>query len=383
MRIGVDFRPVLFSRTGIARYVAELVKGLGALGALDLDLRLHGDAFRRELDPVRAARIVRLGRARLYRRRIPGRLQRLLGPLGRTVDRRLDVELFHHTDLAIPPVGAVPTVVTLHDLAFEVDPSFHEPAFRRDVAPRVRAVVERAAKVITPSAETARRLGEFYGVERDRVAIVPHAADHMLAPDDAADEEEVRRLLDAAGVRSPYVLSVGTIEPRKNHLRLLRAFERFAARRPHGLVLVGRWGWLCDDVRAALAPLVAAGRAVHLETLHDRFLPGLYDAAEFSIYPSLYEGFGLPVLEAMARGCPVVTTEGGALPEVAGSAAVACDGSSEEALEAALACVADDPSLRRSLAAKGRARAAEFSWLRSAAAHLDVYREVVRRSGGG
>lgn len=380
MKVGVDFRPVLFSRTGIARYVGELVKGLGALDAPDLDLRLHGDAWSRELDPARAARIVRAGGATLYRRRIPGRVQRVLGSLGplrRTVDRRLGVELFHYTDLAIPPVGDVPTVITLHDLAFEVDPSFHEPAFLRDVPERVRAVVARAARVITPSEETAAQLRDRYGVPDRRLAVVPHAADHMLEPDDPADAAEVRRALGAAGVFAPFVLSVGTIEPRKNHVRLLDAFARFARSRPHVLVLVGRWGWLCDDVRRRLAPLVAAGRAVHLEDVDDRLLPGLYDAAEFSVYPSLYEGFGLPVLESMARGCPVVTTDGGALKEVAGDAAVRFDARDDEALEAALARMADDESLRRSFAEKGRAHAATFSWRRAAAAHLEVYREAI------
>lgn len=377
MKIGIDFRPVLFSRTGIARYVGEVVSGLGRLGASDLDLRLFGDAWSREIDPARAARIVREGRATLVRRRFPGRLQRFLGPLGGTVARRLGVDLFHVTDLAVPPLGDVPLVITIHDLAYEVDPSFHGAAFRRDVPARVRRVIDRAARVVTPSEETARQLRDRYGVEEPRLAVIPHAADHVRDPVDVAAAEEVGAWLSRAGVASPFVLSVGTIEPRKNHLRLLDAFERFAEGRSHTLVVAGSWGWEVDAVRERMSPMVEAGRVVHLDAFEDRLLPGLYDAAESMVYPSLYEGFGLPVLEAMERGCPVVTTSGGALGEVAGDAAVIVDGTDVAALAGALGRVADDPALRRDLAGRGRRRAAAFSWRRSAEAHLDLYRDVL------
>ncbi len=375
MRIGIDARPLLVSRTGIGRYVAELVRALGALGAGG-DLLLYGDSWRPIQDAERVAEIVAQSGARLCRRHLPGRLARLLGRFGRGVDLRLGgVDVFHHTDLVFPPVARARTVVTVQDVVFDIDPSFHEPGFRRAVAPRLRAALEKASAVIVPSKETREQVAARYAVPAEKLHLVPHGAEHVLAPG-AAAASEVEELLECAKVARPYILSVGTIEPRKNHVRLLAAFERLTSALPHTLVLAGGFGWLCAEARARIAALSRTGRVVHFADLEDRFLPGLYQRADFTVYPSRYEGFGLPVLESMALGVPVVTTRGGALPEVGGDAAVYAGAEDEAALAEAMLRVAESAELRQRLAAAGKEQAAAFSWRRSAEAHAAIYRAV-------
>ncbi|MBI4878562.1 MAG: glycosyltransferase family 4 protein [Planctomycetes bacterium] len=375
MRVGIDARPLLFSRTGIGRYVAELVRALGALG-VGGDLLLYGDSWRPVEDAERVAGLIEQSGAALRRRRMPGRLARLLGRLGRGVDLRLGgVDVFHHTDLVFPPVTRARTVVTVQDVVFDIDPSFHEQGFRRAVAPRLRAALAAASAVIVPSRETRDQVAARYSVPEERLFLVPHGAEHVLAPG-AAAAHEVERLLERAKVARPYILSVGTIEPRKNHLRLLAAFQRASNALPHTLVLAGGFGWLCAEARARIAALRRGGRVVHFADLEDRFLPGLYQGADFTVYPSLYEGFGLPVLESLALGVPVVTTRRGALPEVGGDAAVYADAEDEADLAETMRRVATDADLRLRLAEEGKKQAAAFSWRRSAEAHAAVYRDV-------
>lgn len=372
MRVGIDVRAALLSRTGIARYVTELTAALGALAAPELDLVLFGDSLAAaQNEPGRLA--ARSG-GRLVRARLPGRLYRTLGRLGVSVEARTGrLDVFHHTDLVFVPVRRARTVVTVHDVAFDVDRRFHGADFRRDVPGRLAAALAGAAAVVVPSAETGRQVVARYGVAEERITVVPHGADHARVAADPAAVQDAGDLLRARGAAGPVILCVGTLEPRKNHLRLLAAFDRFAREHPHVLVLAGGFGWLCDDVRARLAA-APKDRVVHLPAADDRLLAALHAVAEFTVYPSLYEGFGLPVLESMARGVPVLTTRRGALPEVGGDAVEECDPEDVLSIERGLARLAGDPARRQELAARGTARAAAFTWRRSAAAHLAIYR---------
>ena len=377
MNVGIDARPMLFSRTGIGRYVAELVRALGRMGEGD-SLRLYGDAWRPILDRARIETLVAESGARLSSARIPGRITTLLGRFGFGVEGRLGgVDLFHFTDLVFPPVRRARTVVTIQDLVFEINPSFHGDRFRRSVTDRLRVVAERADRVIVPSHETLRQVTERYHVPEERLSLIPHAADHMLEAQ-GISWESFEPWATAQGIRRPYLLCVGTLEPRKNHARLLTAFARFSTGRPHMLVLVGGFGWLVDDLEERLARLAPEGRVLHLPDLDDRLLPALYDHAELNVYPSLYEGFGLPVLEGMARGAPTVTTRRGAIPEVGGDAVRYFEAEDVESLAQALADLADSDDERARLARAGRERARTFSWAESAREHLRVYQEVCR-----
>jgi glycosyltransferase involved in cell wall biosynthesis len=283
-----------------------------------------------------------------------------------------ELDLVHATSAAVPPVRGRPLVATVHDLAFRHYPDAYPPAGRRYHERSARIVAAEAARVLVPSEATARDLAELYGVDRGRVAITPLGVEVPADPDRAG----AGRLLRDLGVRGPFLLAVGTLEPRKNLPRLLDAFGQVAGELPdHWLVVVGPVGWgprlrpTWDSVRVKLAGPVG-----------DRLLHALYQAADGLAYPSLYEGFGLPVLEAMANGIPVLTSDRSSLPEVAGDAALLVDPLDREAIAAGLVRLAGDAELRGRLVEAGRRRAAGFSWRATAAATWAVYREVAERA---
>jgi glycosyltransferase involved in cell wall biosynthesis len=279
-----------------------------------------------------------------------------------------DLDLVHATSAAVPPTRGRPLVATVHDLAFRHYPEAYPAAGRRYHERSARIVADEAARVLVPSEATARDLAELYGVDRGRVTITPLGAEVPPDPDRAG----AQRLLHDLGVRGPFLLAVGTLEPRKNLPRLLDAFGEAAAGLPdHWLVVVGPVGWgprlrpTWDSVRVKLAGPVG-----------DRLLHALYQAADGLAYPSLYEGFGLPVLEAMANGTPVLTSDRSSLPEVAGDAALLVDPLDRAAIAAGLVRLAGDDALRRRLVEAGRRRAAGFTWRATAAATWATYRQV-------
>jgi glycosyltransferase involved in cell wall biosynthesis len=282
-----------------------------------------------------------------------------------------DLDLVHATSAAVPPTRGRPLVATVHDLAFRHYPEAYPAAGRRYHERSARIVAGEAARVLVPSEATARDLAELYGVDRGRVTITPLGVEVPAEPDRAGAE----RLLRDLGVRGPFLLAVGTLEPRKNLPRLLDAFGEVAAGLPdHWLVVVGPVGWgprlrpTWDSVRVKLAGPVG-----------DRLLHALYQAADGLAYPSLYEGFGLPVLEAMANGTPVLTSDRSSLPEVAGDAALLVDPLDRAAIAAGLVRLAGDQALRRRLVEAGRRRAAGYTWRATAAATWATYRQVAER----
>ena len=282
------------------------------------------------------------------------------------------LDLVHATSAAVPPTRGRPLVATVHDLAFRHYPEAYPAAGRRYHDRSARIVAAEAARVLVPSEATARDLAELYGVDRGRVTITPLGVELSDEPDHAG----ARRLLGELGVRGPFLLAVGTLEPRKNLPRLLAAFGEVTDELPdHWLVVVGPVGWgprlrpTWDLVRVKLAGRVGDG------VLH-----ALYQAADGLAYPSLYEGFGLPVLEAMANGTPVLTSDCSSLPEVAGGAALLVDPLDRAAIAAGLVRLVGDAALRDRLTEAGRRRAAGFSWRATAAATWATYREVAERA---
>jgi glycosyltransferase involved in cell wall biosynthesis len=282
-----------------------------------------------------------------------------------------ELDMVHATSAAVPPTGGRPLVATVHDLAFRHYPDAYPAAGRRYHDRSARIVAGEAARVIAVSQATAHDLTELYGVEPGRITVVPLGAD----PPGPGDQAAAARLLGDLGVRGPFLLAVGTLEPRKNLPRLLAAFGEVTDELPdHHLVVAGPVGWgptlrpTWDSVRVKLAGPVG-----------DAVLHALYRGADGLAYPSLYEGFGLPVLEAMANGTPVLTSDRSSLPEVAGDAALLVDPLDRAAIAAGLVRLAGDEALRRRLVEAGRRRAAGFTWRATAAATWATYRQVAER----
>jgi glycosyltransferase involved in cell wall biosynthesis len=377
MRVTIDLSAAAHGRGGIGRYCARLAAALIRQPGVQLRALYNAPRSARlpaDLAALPAVRVPlgdkpwRAGLAAAQLLRIP--LDRWLG----------DCDVYHATDHLLPPLG-VPTVFTVHDLAFLVEPQTHLPTNRLYLAAMMPRYARAASAVIAVSEATRRDLLRYYRLPPERVRVVHLGVEPEFRPLDAATARA--RVAKRYGLAGPYVLFVGTLEPRKNVRALLAAFAALVrapsdANRspPLQLAIAGAPGWWYDDLYRWVRARGLDSLVRFLGRVADADLPALYSACAAFAYPSLYEGFGLPPLEALACGAPVVCSDRSSLPEVVGDAALQIDPTRPAALAAALRRVLDDESLRQTLRARGLARAAGFTWGRTAAGTLTVYEQV-------
>jgi glycosyltransferase involved in cell wall biosynthesis len=289
---------------------------------------------------------------------------------------RLSWEMVRHRpDVLFIPAHVVPaihpraTIVTIHDLGYLHFPDAHPALSRRYLDLSTRWSARAARRVIAVSAATRDDLVATLDVPAAKVSVVHHGVRPVACLADSERRDRRERL----GITQPYVLFVGTVQPRKNLQRLIQAFAHVvAAGLPHRLVIVGRMGWLTEPIRAEVVALDLTDRIHFAGYVPDDDLPALYCGADAFAFPSLYEGFGMPVLEALACGVPVVASDTTSLPEIVGDAGVLIDPLDEAAIGDALVRVLADASLRARLAVAGPERAAHFSWERCARETLAV-----------
>jgi glycosyltransferase involved in cell wall biosynthesis len=371
LRVGLNGEP-LFQRvaTGAGVYTLALCRALAAIGHRGDVVLFHAEhaLVPAEVDALGLARCAfGMERDALYRSWAEQRR-----PIPQSICGRLDV--VHATGPTVPPGGNAPVVTTLHDLAPLRFPD-HYPRRTRLVLKRGAQVAAREAdRIICPSEATAAEVEELLAVDRERLRVVPHGVD--IAPPDA---DAARDFVSRRGISEPYVLWVGTQEPRKNVQAVLDAFAHVAAADPSvTLVLHGPQGWLGHELTDGIRRRRLDARArVSEGQLTREELAALYARALVFVFPSLYEGFGLPVLEAMACGTPVVASNRSAVTESAGDAALLVDPTDVQALASAIERLVADEEGRADYAARGRARAAVFTWTETASRTWSVYEELV------
>jgi glycosyltransferase involved in cell wall biosynthesis len=376
MRIGIDYTAAARQGAGIGRFTREIIRHAMLLDDQN-EYRLMV-AGREPIPPSRlppSERAHRLVQVPVSERNLVRLWHRLRVPLPvELVLGRLDV--FHSPDFVLPPVAGAATVLTVHDLSFFRVPECADPRLRWYLAQVVPRSVRRADLILADSHSTGCDLTELLGVPEERVRVIHGGVDPRFAP--GQDEETSQRIRDTYAQGRPFILAVGTLEPRKNYPTLIRAYA--AARReahlPHALVIVGRKGWVYEGIFEAVDELGLRQDVLFPGYFPDEELPALYRAADLLAMPSFYEGFGLPVLEAMACGTPVVVGDVSSLPEVAGDAAMRIDPHDVDALKAALLSLVLDGNLRAKLIEAGFAQARKFTWERAARALLDAYASV-------
>ncbi|MCC6178588.1 MAG: glycosyltransferase family 4 protein [Chloroflexi bacterium] len=292
---------------------------------------------------------------------------------------RLRPDVLHSPDFVPPFHRTFRSVITVHDLGFLHFPETLTAESRRYYGQVTRAI-RSAERIIAVSHATARDLADLLDAPMERVRVVHNGLDPMLLrPADAAQAARVRQRY---GLERPYVMFLGTFEPRKDIPTLLRAFAAMHKRHPDVLlVLVGRRGWLFEPIFAEIERLGLWPEIRALEGVPRDDLPHLLDGASAFAFPSLYEGFGLPPLEALARGVPTVVSDTSSLPEVVGDAALRHPPGDSDALAEALLRLLEDGRLRARLQAAGPRRAASFSWEQAARETFTVYREARGRAG--
>ena len=370
-RVLIDATAVPADRGGVGRYVDSLAAALDADGARltmvcqPRDAALYAQlAPRTRIVPTAASTATRTARLTWEQTTLP------------VLVRRLGVDVVHSPHYTMPLVSQTASVVTLHDATFFTDAVLHSSVKARFFRAWTQAALRRASLCVVPSVATAKELAAVTNASVKDLAVIQHGVDverfHPPSP------QEVRTARAAVGIGDmPYVAFLGALEPRKNVPALIRGFARAVAGRPDppALVLAGQPGW-DHQVEKALDAVPHRLRVIRAGYVPFDSLAGFLGGAELVAYPSLGEGFGLPVLEAMACGAAVLTTRRLALPEVGGDAVAYC-GVGAGDVAASLAELLDDPARRASLAEAALRRAKEFSWATSAERHREAYERAV------
>ncbi|MGI5868036.1 MAG: glycosyltransferase family 4 protein [Kiritimatiellia bacterium] len=367
----MDYQPAVAQRAGIGRYAKMLAGALSNALAEEDVLRLFYCDFRRR---AVAPELPRVEPAPFHA--LPGAVMQKLWhharfPPFNWVAGAADV--FHFTNFTTRPLTAGKSVVSIHDMSFARFPQFAERRNLRHLSAGIERSAKAADAIITISEFSKREIEALLPVARGKVHVTYLGIGSEFG---VASEGDVARVRAEIGVTRPFMLAVGTVEPRKNLEFLVDVFERVA---PQGidLVVAGAPGWKCDAILNRFETTAFPGQLHYLRFVPDGLLAALYSAAALYVIPSHYEGFGFGPLEAMACGTPVLSSSGGSLPEVLGDAACVMEGCDPDAwAERALAIISGG-ELRDRLIRDGARRAARFTWQGTAAATLDVYRKAL------
>ncbi|MCU1264107.1 MAG: hypothetical protein JWM21_425 [Acidobacteria bacterium] len=375
LRIAIDAHSVGTQLAGNETYAVNLIESLAAIDSVNtytlyVTRREAVDRFRGRWPNFSVVRT--LPHSPLVR--IPLTLSAEL--------RRNPVDVLH-VQFTAPPLAPCPVVVSIHDLSFEHLPETFKRRSRMQLRLTVRRSARNATHILALSESVRRDIIATYKIDPELVTAIPLAAPEHFGP--VTNEKELQRVRHTYAITGDYILSVGSIQPRKNLKRLVGAYARLHAERPGvklpSLVLVGKRAWLYGETLRAIEQSGVGDKIVLTDYVTEEDLPALYSGAVCFVYPSYFEGFGLPPLEAMKCGAPVIVGNRTSLPEVVSDAGLLVDPFDEGDIAAALTRLIDNPDLREDLRVKGLKRAANFNWYDTARRTLKVYEQVAVRNG--
>jgi len=371
MQIGIDGIPLAELKTGVGHYTFEIALGL---------------AHQSPSDSFQILSHLPFAHAAVKDLNAPDNLTFIKQPVNQATRhwwtiglplyiRRAGLDLFHGTNYDVPVWGGCPTVLTIHDLSLLLFPATHEERRVKRARRRLPVMSRRATRIITPTEAVKSEVCEHLRVPREKVVVVNEAPRRSFQP---MPFEQAAATVRQLGLDEEFILYVGTIEPRKNLITLVKAFEevlRSTSLRPQ-LVIAGKKGWLTDELFAYIDSAKLGDRLCLTGYLGDDELRALYSACRVMVYPALYEGAGLPTLEAMACGAPVITTNTPAIAEMVGDNARLFSPADSRALAQHLVELLTTPAARESLSRAGIKHAAQFTWERAARKTLEVYRQA-------
>ena len=382
IRIGIDISRTIEEATGVGYYAKNLVHALAKVDA-ENDYLLYGifyDCFPKHW---KQALIPKSRNFRLHQRNSLSWFARKKWENGGKYKEKLlgKIDLLHSTAYTMPPVSKPKVVVTIHDLSCFVYPQCHTEANYQFVIRNVHPAARRADFLIADSENTRREIIRFLHVPEEKIKVI-----HLAAGDafhENVSPESIARIRNKYRIEKPYFFAVGSIEPRKNLASALIAFKALLEIRriDHQFVITGGKGWENESFYRLLKKLKIDDYLVFTGYVPEKDLPALYQGAEVFVYPSFYEGFGLPVLEAMSSGTPVITSNTSSLPEVAGDAAILVNPAEIFELYEAMEALVTSPSLREDLKRKGLEQSKKFTWEKTARQTLEVYRNVFQQEG--
>ena len=369
MRVGFDIGPISKNRTGVGNYCYYLLKNLLDLSSPAQFVGFASGRSRPQLDAL-AGRVpyrwlpcpTRL----LYKSWTHLRQPQVDGLLG-------GVDVYHATNYFLPPARSAKRVVTIHDLAFIAAPEWCSPKIVEPFSGGMKRFAREADGILVYSESTKNDVLRYLDADPAKITVAPMAVDESFTP--MPRERAVAHVKTRYGIDGPFLLFVSTLEPRKNIPTLLRTFAKLTEL-PHRLVMIGSVGWNAEPIFQTIKELRLEDRIIRPGFVPHLELPAFYCAADAFVFPTLYEGFGLPLLEALLCGCPVVTSDNSSVPEVTGGAALATDAMDVDGFADAVRRMLSDDALRTALIARGLEHAKRFSWKACAEVTLDVYQRL-------
>jgi glycosyltransferase involved in cell wall biosynthesis len=371
MKIGIDISLTVGEKAGVGYYTANLVDALAKIDRINEYLLypffyyIYHPDFKTAIAPhqknfyLHYEKIPKKIIDRLWYSRVPRKW--ILG----------NVDILHSTTFCAPRDHYGKLIVTIYDISFLTLPECHTETNRRHCLNGTLDAVKFADRIIAISNHGKQELIKYFDIDPDRIVVTHLAAKDIFVP---CGVEEQNRVLEKYGISPHFIFTIGSFEPRKNIGTLIRAYVNLPeiVKKKHPLVIGGGKGWLNSDVDTLIASQ-ASDRILRIGYVDEQDLPALYSAAAVFVYPSLYEGFGLPILEAMSCGAPVIASNTSSMPEIGGNAALFFDPADVRQLTAILLEVTGNENLRKELCRKGRERSGQFSWEKTAKETLKIY----------
>jgi glycosyltransferase involved in cell wall biosynthesis len=372
LKIAIDATPIAISQGGVGYATLKLVKNI-----FDLDFDNNYILYFSYFNNYYGYQFKRPN-VSIVKSPLPYRLTQKLDlyfplPIELFVGR---VDVVHGTAYFVNTMPKTPKIITVHDLAYKILPEVFPKEILREMEIRLKTNIDNSNLILSDSECTKRDLEKYYGVAPHKIRVVLMAADKIFKI--INDRETVLSAVRRLGITKEYIIHVGSFEPRKNHLRLLDAYTRLREKSiiDHQLVLVGKTNWLSTDFFEALETSKYRDDIIQIKNVTEEDLAFLYNGADILFYPSLYEGFGLPLTEAMACGTPIVASNVSAIPEVAGDAAEYFTPFSVEEMVQKISQVIHSGTLKKRLKENGLQRAKMFTWKRAAQETIQAYKDV-------